>query len=72
MEEIYIKGRAKINLNLEVFEKRKDNYHNLESVFQKVNLYDEMYIKKIKEDKFKLNINIQELDKKKTLFIKHM
>ena len=46
MEEIYIKGRAKINLNLEVFEKRKDNYHNLESVFQKVNLYDEMYIKK--------------------------
>ena len=72
MEEIYIKGRAKINLNLEVFEKRKDNYHNLESVFQKVNLYDEMYIKKIKEEKFKLNINIQELDNKKTLFIKHM
>ena len=70
MEEIYIKGRAKINLNLEVFEKRKDNYHNLESVFQKVNLYDEMYIKKIKEDKFKLNINIQELDNKENIIYK--
>ena len=70
MEEIYIKARAKINLNLEVFEKRKDNYHNLESVFQKVNLYDEMYIKKIKEDKFKLNINIQELDNKENIIYK--
>ena len=70
MEEIYIKARAKINLNLEVFEKRKDNYHNLESVFQKVNLYDEMHIKKIKEDKFKLNINIQELDNKENIIYK--
>lgn len=70
MEEIYIKARAKINLNLEVFEKRKDNYHNLESVFQKVNLYDEMYIKKIKEDKFKLNINIRELDNKENIIYK--
>ena len=70
MEEIYIKARAKINLNLEVFEKRKDNYHNLESVFQKVNLYDEMHIKKIKEDKFKLNINIRELDNKENIIYK--
>ena len=32
MEEIYIKARAKINLSLEVLNKRKDNYHNIESV----------------------------------------
>ena len=35
----------KINLNLEILDKRPDNYHNLKSVFQKVNLYDELFIK---------------------------
>ena len=40
MNQIYIKARAKINLTLEVLEKREDNYHNLKSVFQKVNLND--------------------------------
>ena len=29
MEEIYIKARAKINLNLEVLRKKEDNYHNI-------------------------------------------
>ena len=46
MEQIYIKARAKINLNLEIEGKREDNYHNISSVFQKINLYDELYIKK--------------------------
>ena len=40
MEKIYMKARAKINLSLEILGKRPDNYHNLKSVFQKVNLYD--------------------------------
>ena len=47
MNEIYVKARAKINLNLEILDKRDDGYHNLKSVFQKVNLYDELYIKLI-------------------------
>ena len=64
MKEIYIKARAKVNLNLEILGKREDNYHNLESVFQKVNLYDEIYIKKTETDGFKLNINVKELDTK--------
>ena len=41
MQEIYTKARAKINLSLEVLNKREDNYHNIKSIFQKVNLYDE-------------------------------
>ena len=41
MDKVYIKARAKINLSLEVSDKREDNYHNLQSVFQKINLYDE-------------------------------
>ena len=70
MKKIYIKARAKVNLNLEILGKREDNYHNLESVFQKVNLYDEIYIKKIQTDDFKLNINVKELDTKENIIYK--
>ena len=41
-----MKARAKINLNLLVLNKRKDNYHNIKSIFQKVSMYDEIYVKK--------------------------
>ena len=70
MKKIYIKARAKVNLNLEILGKREDNYHNLESVFQKVNLYDEIYIKKIQTDDFKLNINVKELNTKENIIYK--
>ena len=46
MNKIYKKARAKINLTLNVLDKREDNYHNIESVFQKVSLYDEIYVSK--------------------------
>lgn len=70
MEEIYIKARAKVNLSLEVLGKREDHYHNLESVFQKINLYDEIYIKKIQEEDFRLKINVKELDSKENIIYK--
>ena len=70
MKKIYIKARAKVNLNLEILGKREDNYHNLESVFQKVNLYDEIYIKKTPTDDFKLNINVKELNTKENIIYK--
>lgn len=62
MNQIYIKARAKINLTLEILNKREDNYHNLKSVFQKINLYDEIYIYKIDNDDFILDTNINGLD----------
>lgn len=46
---MYKKARAKINLNLNILEKRKDGYHNIESVFQKISLYDEIYVNKTSE-----------------------
>lgn len=63
MDKIYIKARAKINLTLNVLNKREDGYHNLESIFQKISLYDELYI--VKTDKQEINIksNIEELQK---------
>ena len=62
MEKIFLKPRAKINLNLEITGKRPDNYHNINSVFQKISLYDELYIYKLKTDEFILETNFAELN----------
>lgn len=70
MDQIYMKARAKINLTLEVLDKRKDRYHNLKSVFQKVNLYDELYIYKTDSNDFKLETNINELNSKDNIIYK--
>ena len=70
MDQIYIKARAKINLTLEILDKREDNYHNLKSVFQKVNLYDEIYIYKLENDDFILDTNIDGLDVKGNIIYK--
>lgn len=70
MEEIYLKARAKVNLNLEVTGKREDNYHNIQSVFQKINLYDELYIKKTKTDKLEIDTNVKELQTEENIIAK--
>lgn len=70
MQEVYLKARAKINLNLCVLNKREDNYHNIESVFQKINFYDEMYIKKNSNNEFKLKTNIQEINNNQNIIYK--
>ncbi len=59
MEKIYTKARAKINLTLNVLDKRPDNYHNLESIFQKINLYDELYIEKTNGETLELISNLK-------------
>ena len=37
---------AKLNLFLHIINKRVDGYHELETIFQLINLYDEIDIKK--------------------------
>ena len=71
MEKIYKKARAKVNLTLNVLEKRKDNYHNIKSVFQKISLYDEMYVSKTEEhDDIKIDINVTDLDGENNIIYK--
>jgi 4-diphosphocytidyl-2-C-methyl-D-erythritol kinase len=43
---IQLKSYAKINLGLEVVSKRADGYHNLKTVFQTIDLYDTITLKK--------------------------
>lgn len=40
MKELKFRANAKINLFLEVLDKRQDGYHNIETIFQSINLYD--------------------------------
>lgn len=56
---MYTKARAKINLTLNILNKRPDNYHNLESIFQKINLYDELYIEKTHGETLELITNLE-------------
>ncbi len=46
MEEITLQTPAKINLSLDVTGKRKDGYHNLETIMQSISLYDSVTVRK--------------------------
>lgn len=47
MDKLNLKARAKINLSLDVLNKRPDGYHNVKMIMQQIGLYDEIYIEKI-------------------------
>ena len=49
LSEITVKAYAKINFGLKVFPKRNDGFHNIESIFQTVDLFDELIVTKTKE-----------------------
>ncbi len=44
MKSISIKAFAKVNLGLKILEKRKDGYHNIETIMQTVSLFDQLNI----------------------------
>ena len=50
MNSVSLKSPAKINLYLEILDKRSDGFHNLKSAFQLIDLYDEIQIS-IKDSK---------------------
>ena len=60
MKELTIKTPAKINIGLNIISKREDGYHNLETIFYPINLYDELTIKE--NSKFALITNNPQLN----------
>lgn len=70
MDQIYKKARAKINLNLLVLNKRDDGYHDIKSVFQKINLYDEMFITKIPGNNIILKTDAEEINNNQNIICK--
>ena len=51
---------AKINLFLKVDKKRSDGFHNIESRFQLINLFDEITIKKMNNKNISLRSNVKD------------
>lgn len=60
MEKI-VKSYAKVNLHLAIGEKRFDNFHSIQSIFAKIDLYDTLKIKATISDE--LSIKIKGLEK---------
>ena len=70
MNDVFVKARAKINYNLIVLSKRNDGYHNIKSVFQKINLYDEIHVSKDDSHIFNFESNINELNNENNIIYK--
>ena len=47
LSSVHVKAPAKLNLHLKVCEKRDDGFHDIESIFQKIPLYDELLIEMV-------------------------
>ena len=61
---------AKINLFLKILSKRADGYHCLQSAFQLIDLYDEIYFKKRKDNKITTQYNVESIKKENDLCFK--
>ena len=62
---------AKVNFNLKVLPTREDGFHNIESIFQTIDLYDELFVD-IREDKqCIIECDALELPKKNTLTVSY-
>jgi 4-diphosphocytidyl-2-C-methyl-D-erythritol kinase len=61
---------AKINLFLKVLSKRNDGYHNLQSVFHLIDLYDEVFLRIRSDKKITVKYSVKSIDKKNDLCLK--
>jgi 4-diphosphocytidyl-2-C-methyl-D-erythritol kinase len=68
MEELTFNTPAKINLGLRVIRKRDDGYHDIETVFYPINLFDTIIFRK--SDKFSFSSNDKNLENYDNLIIK--
>jgi len=70
MEKINLKAFAKINIGLNIISKRKDGYHELETIFQQIDLSDDILISVREDTKVVLESESEDipLDKKNICF----
>ena len=59
MEQIRIKAYAKVNLGLDVLRRRTDGYHEVKMIMQTIDLYDDLNIRKTKEQKISITANLK-------------
>lgn len=57
MKSLKVKAPAKINLTLEVLNKREDGFHNIKSIMQAINLYDYLTVTVDNCDGIEINLD---------------
>ena len=67
LSEFRVCAYAKVNFGLNVFPKRGDGFHNIESIFQTVDLYDELVVAKQNDKICTVHCNSMELPEENTL-----
>ena len=55
MAKVEIKAPAKINIGLNIVSKRTDGYHNIETIFYPISLFDNILFEKADSDSFSCN-----------------
>jgi 4-diphosphocytidyl-2-C-methyl-D-erythritol kinase len=61
MSELCLRANAKINLFLEVLDKRPDGYHNIDTIFQSIGLHDTLIFRETRSGIIKLTSDNEEL-----------
>jgi len=66
MEKLSLNSYAKLNLYLEVINKRKDNYHNISTVFERISLCDKITLSLRRDKQIKIISRSRDIPKDKT------
>jgi 4-diphosphocytidyl-2-C-methyl-D-erythritol kinase len=61
MNEITLRSFAKINLTLEVLDKRRDGYHNLDSITQVIDICDEVTVCRSEPGLIDVDVDVQDV-----------
>ena len=69
MSNLHTKSPAKVNLHLKILKKLHDGYHELDTSFQLIDLYDEISFKKINKG-ISVNCNIKNINQSKNIVYK--
>ncbi len=68
--KIKLLSPAKINLYLNILGKYKDNFHRIESIAERISLFDEVSLEVTKRKKISINSNIKRLATKQNIIVK--
>ncbi len=66
MQRISLLSPAKINLRLEIISKREDGYHEIETIFHKINIFDEISLETTSDHKIALTVDDPSIPADKT------
>jgi 4-diphosphocytidyl-2-C-methyl-D-erythritol kinase len=68
VKKLILNSYAKLNLYLEVLNKRKDNYHNIKTIFERISLCDKIILKARPDKKIKIISRAKNLPKDSSNF----